>query len=91
MRITDAVLDAATPGVSGGYRAFGTVWLLRDMAAAAYARHHAALSPVLAQARIYGAMTPLRAASGALIRIAARDGGDLDQALTAIAQSVPVE
>ncbi len=83
MRVTDAMLDAAGPGVAGGYRAFGTVWLLQHMPAEEYGRLRATLSPLCGQ-DVYGAITPLRAGSGALIRLAARDGGALDGALSAI-------
>jgi len=87
MRVTDAMLDAAAPGVAGGCRAFGTVWLLQDMAAGDYERFRAALSPVLGQ-DVYGAITRLRDNSGALIRLAARDGGALDGALNAITRGM---
>jgi len=83
MRVTDEMLTAADPGVAGGYRAFGTAWLLKDMEGDAYDR----LKPAIAQASgdaCYLAMTPLRAGCGAMLRIAARDGGDLDAALTMI-------
>jgi len=87
MRVTDAMLDAAAPGVAGGYRAFGTVWLLQDMAAQAYGPLRATLAAVVGQ-DVYGAMTKLREGSGALIRIAARDGGALDAALGAITRAL---
>jgi len=85
MRVTDELLAAAAPGVAGGYRAFGTVWLLCEGESDAYRQLKAALS--LAQGDTgasYLAMTPLRAGIGAMVRIAARDGGDLDAALTMI-------
>jgi urease accessory protein len=31
MRVTDEMLTTADPGVAGGYRAFGTAWLLQEM------------------------------------------------------------
>jgi urease accessory protein len=89
MRITDDIIDAAIPGVTGAYRAFGTVWLLRETPTAAYQRLKAALSPVFAETRHgYLAMTALREERGAMIRVAARDGGDLDSAVTAIRESL---
>jgi urease accessory protein len=87
MRVTDAMLDAAAPGVAGGYRAFGTIWLLQDIAAEDYGRLRATLSP-LCGPDVYGAITSLREGSGALIRLAARDGGALDGALSAITRSM---
>jgi urease accessory protein len=89
MRITDDTIDAAIPGVTGAYRAFGTVWLLRETPGGAYHRLKAALSPVFAETRhAYMAMTPLRDERGAMIRVAAMDGGDLDIATTAIRESL---
>jgi urease accessory protein UreH len=85
MRVTDEVLAAATPGVAGGYRAFGTVWLLLETEGDVLPQIKAALSLAAADTdACYLAMTPLRAGSGAMMRIAARDGGDLDVALAMI-------
>jgi urease accessory protein len=89
MRITDDIVDAAVPGLTGAYRAFGTVWLLRETPPCAYRRLKAALSPVFAETRHgYPAMTALRDERGVMIRVAARDGGELDIALTAIRESL---
>jgi urease accessory protein len=85
MRVTDEVLAAATPGVVGGYRAFGTVWVLRPTEREVYRRFKAAAALVPTKASAcYLAMSPLRAESGVMVRVAARDGGDLDVALTMI-------
>jgi urease accessory protein len=85
MRMTDDVVAASTPGVTGAYHAFGTVWLLREMESDVYAQMRSALSLVSAGCDAsYLAMTPLRDGRGAMIRIAATDGGDLDVALAAI-------
>jgi urease accessory protein len=89
MRITDDIIVAAAPGVTGGYRAFGTVWLLRDTPTDAYQRLKAALSPVFAETgQAYMAMTALRDERGVMIRIAARDGGDLDIATATLRESL---
>jgi urease accessory protein len=89
MRIADDIIGAAIPGVTGAYRAFGTVWLLRETPTGAYQRLKTALSPVFAEApHGYMAMTPLRDERGAMIRVAARDGGDLDIAMTAIREQL---
>jgi urease accessory protein UreH len=85
MRIADEVFAAAVPGVVGDYRAFGTVWLLEASEGDAYRALKAALALAAADSDgCYLAMTPLRSGSGAMIRIAARDGGDLDAALAVI-------
>ena len=89
MRITDEAIAAAAPGVTGGYRAFGTLWLL--CASESYAgRALKAVTEVVQGERstCYVAMTPLRAGIGAMVRVAARDGGDLDVALTTIREAL---
>ena len=85
MRVTDDVIASATPGVTGGYRAFGSVWFLHETESEIYRRLKAAVSLVASRApACYLAVTPLRAELGAMVRVAARDGGDLDAALTMI-------
>ena len=85
MRVTDEVVVAAAPGVTGGYRAFGTAWLLLETTSEVYRQLKAAVSLLPTEGcACYLAMTPLRANSGVMVRIAALDGGDLDVALTMI-------
>jgi urease accessory protein len=84
MRMTD---DDITLGVTGAYRAFGTIWLVQEMPSAVYQTVKAALSSAAA-APCYWGITPLRAERGAMIRIAAADGGDLDMAMTAFRQAL---
>ena len=87
MLLTDA--DIA-PGFTGRYRTFGTIWLLQDMRDGLYQDLKAALSAAASDAvgggACYWGVTPLRAESGLMIRIAAADGGDLDVAMTAFRQ-----
>ena len=88
MRVTDEVLAAAAPGVTGDYRAFATLWLLHEAESAVHRRLKASMALVATKASAcYLAMSPLRAQSGVIVRIAARDGGDLDAALTLIRQA----
>lgn len=91
MRMTDADIapGVAAPGAAGLYRAFGTVWLLQKMADQHYQRLKAAVTDVSSHhASCYWGMTPLRAESGLMIRVAAADGGDLDMAMTAFRQAL---
>lgn len=82
MRLADAMLAEASPGVTGGFRAFGTIWLIRRLDPAAYLDLAAAMAPLLAaQAECYAAMSALRGNGGAVLRVAAADGGALDVAL----------
>jgi urease accessory protein len=69
---------------TGPYRAFGTLWLLHALTGGFYDRLRAALSSVSGHGAYYWGMTRLRDDSGVMIRIAARDGGDLDTGMTAI-------
>jgi urease accessory protein len=87
MRVTDGIIDAAGPGVTNRYRAFGTVWLLREMSVSVFQfLQHAVAAYFAADAACYAATTALRHEGGALVRIAALDGGDLDRALDAVSE-----
>ncbi|WP_284946267.1 urease accessory protein UreD [Acidisoma cladoniae] len=82
MQVTDGLIAAATPGVTHGFRAFGSVWLIRQMDVPAL---KAAVAEAFAhEDACYVSTTALRDDGGALIRVAARDGGDLEVAMDAI-------
>jgi urease accessory protein len=84
-RMTDVDIDTAAPGVTDRYRAFGTIWLLHDMSGGIDQILRSALSSMIVDSTFcYWAMTLLRRNDGVMIKIAARDGGDLDIGLTAI-------
>jgi urease accessory protein len=76
MQVTDAMIDAALPGHTKGFRAFGSLWLIRELDVAAF-------KTIVADAfeddpTCYVAITALRDGGGALVRVAAKDGGSLD-------------
>lgn len=76
MAVTDADIGA------GRYRAFGTLWLLHNMAISNSPSLKTALTDIPTDPlSVYWGLTRLRAESGLMIRLAARDGGDLDIAL----------
>jgi urease accessory protein UreH len=88
LRVGDASLGTAGPGMTNPYRAFGTVWLLHETTPGLHEQLSAATARIFAGHPAYMAMTRLRDAAGVLIRIAAPDGGDLDTALTAIREAM---
>ena len=84
MRIDDGLVDAASPGVTGAFRAFGAVWLVRRMEAACFRKVKAAIADRFVRDEdCYVSTTSLRGKSGAIVRLAAVDGGALDVALDA--------
>ena len=85
LRIDDGMIDAASPGVTGSYRAFGTVWLVRRMEAGCVQGVKATIARRFApDGDCYVSTTSLRHDAGAIVRVAAVDGGALDVALEAI-------
>jgi urease accessory protein len=84
MRIDDAMIRAGGPGVAGAFRAFGAVWLLRRLPPASFRDLKAAVARLFSDdAGCYASTTALRNDSGAVVRLAAIDGGGLDVALDA--------
>ena len=89
MRVTDEMVTAAAPGVAGAYRAFGALWLLCAPESDASRALKAAVEVIQGdRSACYVAMTPLRAGIGAMVRLAARDGGYLDIAFTTIREAL---
>ncbi len=85
MRIHDGVIDAASPGVTNTFRAFGAVWLIRRMDARACQAVKAAIACLFSgRDDCYGSTTALRDGGGAAVRVAAIDGGALDAILDAV-------
>jgi len=79
-RATGAGLMAATPGVVGGFRAQGSLLLVRPVSpdtARAWCRE---IQVLLDGPDILGGASPLRMAAGLFVRLLARDGGALAQA-----------
>jgi urease accessory protein len=82
MQVADAMIDAGLPGHTKGFRAFGSLWLIRELDVPA-------LKTIVADAfdadpACYVAITALRDGGGALVRVAARDGGSLDAAMSTL-------
>lgn len=85
MRVDGGMIAAGSPGVTGAYRAFGAVWLVRPMPAAACRQVKAMIAERFAgDSDCYVSTTALRRDAGAVVRVAASDGGALDMALEAI-------
>lgn len=83
-RVDDGLINAASPGVTGAFRAFGTVWLVRRMDGARFGQIKTAISRHFAAGQdCYASTTSLRGEAGAVVRVAAVEGGALDVALDA--------
>ncbi len=91
-RLDDAILAAARPGATGGYRAFGTVWLVGafDTGGAAAVRSCVAAG-VDGRDGVRAGASLLPNRAGVVVRIAARDGGGLDEALARVAAQVDAQ
>ncbi len=85
MRVDDGMIDAACPGVTSAFRAFGAVWLIRRMDASICRAIKTAVARLFDGSEgCYVSTTALRDDGGAAVRVAAIDGGALDSALDAI-------
>ncbi|HEX2886594.1 urease accessory protein UreD [Vineibacter terrae] len=78
----DAVIDAACPGVTDAFRAFGAVWLVQHL----QAPHCQVIKSAIARRFVcmgdcYVSTSALRGEGGVVVRVAAADGGVLDAAL----------
>ena len=81
-----ALLDAARPGAVGGYRAFGTVWIVGALDADASAACRARVAAdVDGRDGVRAGASALPNGCGLVVRIAARDGGALAAALERVA------
>ena len=93
--LDDAMLDAAVPGVTGSARAFGALWWLGSLPDGAAARCRAGVRAVQAggaglSAGVSVGVSGLPHGMGLVLRVAARDGGDLAAALgTLLAMLAP--
>ncbi|HKU95721.1 MAG TPA: urease accessory protein UreD [Vineibacter sp.] len=85
MRIDDGMIDTASPGVTNTFRAFGAVWLIRRMDATRYQSIRTTIARLFSGSDdCYVSTSALRDDGGAVVRVAAIDGGALDAALDAI-------
>jgi len=93
--LDDAMLDAAVPGVTGSARAFGALWWLGRLPDDAAARCRAAVRAVQAGGAgvslgVSAGVSSLPHGMGLVLRVAARNGGDLAAALgTLLAMLAP--
>ncbi|MDH4390729.1 MAG: urease accessory protein UreD [Aquabacterium sp.] len=89
--LDDAMLDAAVPGVTGSARAFGALWWVGSLPDGAGACWRAAAQAVQAGGSGLSVGTSsLPHGMGLVLRVAARDGGDLAAALdTLLAMLAP--
>lgn len=83
--LDDAMLGAALPGVTGSARAFGALWSVGSLPDDAGLRWRAAAQAVRAAcAGLSVGVSRLPHGMGLVLRLAARDGGDLDAALVSL-------
>jgi len=81
-RIDGDMIAAGSPGVTGTYRAFGAVWLIRRMDTTCVQGLKDSIAKSFAgDVDCYVSTTALRHNAGAIARVAAIDGGALDMAL----------
>lgn len=83
--VEGAQIIAGLPGIGGAFRAFGSIYLIRSIDETEVLQFKSALMAHFASsAQIYASASALRRGCGLLVRVAARDGGALADALEEI-------
>ncbi|MDZ5453435.1 urease accessory protein UreD [Labrys sedimenti] len=83
--VEGAQIIAGIPGIGGAFRAFGSIYLIRSLDEADILQVKGALMAHFAgSSSIYASASALRRGCGLLVRVAARDGGALADALEEI-------
>ena len=83
--VEGAQIIAGIPGIGGAFRAFGSIYLIRSLDEADILQVKGALMAHFSgSSSIYASASALRRGCGLLVRVAARDGGALADALEEI-------